>query len=99
MTNILSEHFRDPEMLIHNIYCNGGIRVHGYGSISRGYGGGIDIDQAHSLFWLDGYLTGVGVTDKAKGHTLLKAINTALKEKYPDVTDENVPFINLTEAT
>lgn len=95
----LSEHFSDPDVLIYAVYCNAGTRVTGYGVIDGGYGGGIDQNQAHMLMWLDGYIAGFGTADKAKGHALLKAINNALKDKYADVTDSNVPFVNLMEGT
>ncbi len=92
---ILTKHFRNPDEIVHDIYRNGGVSVHGYGFISGGYGGGIDIDQAHRLMWVDGYLVGLMKGNENEGKELLRALNKRLQEQHPDVKDEQLPFINL----
>jgi hypothetical protein len=98
MTGILQKYFKNPDQVLADIYANGGTRLAGYGFISGGYGGGVDIDQFHRLVWIDGYLAGMGDMNRRESHTVAKAINDALIARYPDVNADNCPFINLTEA-
>jgi len=89
--------FTNREYLICAIYAAGGTKPRGYGFISGGYGGGVDIDQFHALLWADGIIIGLTLGDKKKGHNLMKAINTALEIEC-GLANSATPFINLTEA-
>lgn len=94
---ILKSHFKDIDKVINDIYCNGGITCGSYGSITKGYGGGIMQSQFFHLLELNGYIFGLGIGNRAEAHTLMKAINIALKEEH-NVPEDQLPFINLTEA-
>jgi hypothetical protein len=97
---ILLKHFKDPEKIVNIIYSNGGLTTSGYGYLSRGYGGGIEQDDFHTLLWLNGYMSGLGNQNPQEGHNILKALNLALVEKFPsEINKDNVPFVNLTHAT
>jgi hypothetical protein len=96
---VLSEHLRAPEEALEAIYANGGVTVGGYGFIAGGgYGCGIEIEQAHFLMWLKGYMQGLSHASNGQCQAMMKAINVLLQERDSEVTDEKVPFVNLDET-
>lgn len=88
----LKKHFRDPDELCSDIYCNGGISVHTYGILSSGYGGGIDKAQAMRLLYTHGYITGLKIAESPDYKLIIREINQKMREL--GVPEDKLPFIN-----
>lgn len=100
MHEILRKYFGNPERVLALLYANAGLKTSGYGVLSGGYGGGVDINDYHAVLWLDGFMSGIAAMNVSEAHNILKALNQTLIERYPgEVNEKNCPFINLTEAT
>jgi hypothetical protein len=107
---ILKFQLTNHDVIVEAIYQNAGTKVAGYGTVTVGYGGGIDMDAAIKLIWLDGYFGGMALGSKPKLHAILWAINTYMLAKYPNepgdtgakgwvrpLNENTVPFFNLSK--
>ncbi len=97
MTATLLKYFKDPSIVVDLIYKNGDLEPKGYGFLSGGFGGGLEIKEFHDLLYIRGFFHGISENNKRDCHTMLKEINAELVEKY-GVSPDSTPFINLTEA-
>lgn len=88
--DIIKKHFNSDriDFILGAIYKNAGVQVGGYGFISGGFGGGIDMEQAHHLMWINGYFDGLFKCDEEKGIELVEAIGNEIKSRWSDVPDD-----------
>lgn len=86
----LREFFKNPEQIVDDIYSNAGFEVCGWGSLSRGYGGGITQEQAIRLLWTGGFIEGIWRENKPIGAKIMKAINDEIIKM--GIGDKKPPF-------
>lgn len=96
----LAEHFNSERIpfVMQAVYYNAGVSDCGYGYLSGGFGGGVEMKEYHAILWLRGYISGLGHGNKQAGHNLLKSINIYLQRNF-QLESEKLPFINLDMAT
>lgn len=98
--DIIEELHLDLDSIVTVIYKAGGVQPFGYGMLSGGYGGGIEQDDYFQILHLQGMFHVLSIVARDKYMALLHRLNDELKAKFPDeITDENVPFINLDVRT
>ena len=88
----LREYFGNPEQLIQEIFRAGGTKPGGYGYISGGYGGGVDINQFHNLLWVDGFIMGLWAGNKPEAFAVMRAINEEIRKVDASISDERLPY-------
>ena len=83
-TEFLKKYFIDPEKFLLILYANGGLRLSGYGCLSGGYGGGIEINDFHALIWLNGCIEGMAIFNRQEAENIMKAFNQLLLKRFPE---------------
>lgn len=91
----LTKYFKDPNSLVKMVYKNGGFDAGGYGFLTGGFGGGIDMGEWQKLLYTQGFLNGMGRFEKGLVNSIVREVGQEIldnPDKYP-LKDTDKSFI------